>query len=265
MLKKNHCLVAISMGVIFLAGCNDDDKGDKGDKVALYELNVMPSSVSGVKGFTQQMGATVKYSDGSQGDVSGSVLWEVNGDPTVAEVSESGLVTGLSAGSTTLVATKDGIFSNTVYVSVCESLAETCSGILDTGSGKLFTSSPSVNYHDSISGSAHTSTYSEVGSTGPSGDFYTFTQPQAQEVCARYNDISLGGRTNWSLPTKDELKVELVGVYGNMFISRGWPTSHYYWSSTPDGSDYYRVYLANGIANSDNPGSANYASCVSNP
>jgi len=262
MLKKNHCLVAISMGVIFLAGCNDDDKGDK---VALYELNVMPSPVSVVKSFTQQMGATGKYSDGSQGDVSGSVLWEVNGDPTVAEVSESGLVSGLSAGSTTLVATKDGIFSNTVYVSVCESLAETCIDILDTGSGKLFTSSPSVNYHDSISGSAHTSTNTEVGTNGPSGDFYTFTQPQAQEVCARYNDISLGGRTNWSLPTMYELKVELFDVYGNMFISRGWPTGTYYWSSTPFGPTYFSVSLNNGYLDSYYPSIHLYASCVSNP
>ncbi|MBD1574854.1 hypothetical protein HC725_16640, partial [Vibrio sp. S17_S38] len=69
-------------------------------------------------------------------------------------VSSAGLLSAVEVGNTTLTATKDGVTSNTVNVNVCSSLASTCIDIFDTGSGKLFTNSPSVAYLDSIGGSA---------------------------------------------------------------------------------------------------------------
>ncbi|MBD1574856.1 hypothetical protein HC725_16655, partial [Vibrio sp. S17_S38] len=65
-------------------------------------------------------------------------------------VSSAGLLSAVEVGNTTLTATKDGVTSNTVNVNVnvnvCSSLAGTCIDIFDTGSGKLFTNSPSVAY-----------------------------------------------------------------------------------------------------------------------
>jgi hypothetical protein len=179
-------------------------------------------------------------------------------------VSSTGLLSAVKVGNTTLTATKDGIISNTVDVNVC-SLAGTCIDIFDTGSGKLFTNSPSVAYLDSIGGSATNGTHIENGGTGPSGAFYNFNWTNANALCTTYNTLSLGGRTNWRLATRDELKVDLYDAFGNMFTARGWPTNYYYWSTTPDGSDYYYVSLVIGDVDSINPSYTSYASCVSNP
>ncbi|EGQ9108724.1 DUF1566 domain-containing protein, partial [Vibrio cholerae] len=84
-------------------------------------------------------------------------------------------------------------------------------------------------------------------------------------LCTTYNTLSLGGRRNWRLATRDELKVELYDASGNMFTARGWPTYRSYWSATPDGSSYYYVRLLNGYVGSSNPSGTPYASCVSNP
>lgn len=74
---------------------------------------------------------------------------------------------------------------------------------------------------------------------------------------------SIGGRTNWRLPQRNELKDELFDSFGNMFTARGWPTSQTYWSSTPDIADYYNVYLDDGRIFSDDRGEFMFVSCVS--
>ncbi|EJB8450164.1 DUF1566 domain-containing protein, partial [Vibrio parahaemolyticus] len=182
-----------------------------------------------------------------------------------ATVSPAGLLSAVEVGNTTLTATKDGVTSNTVDVNVCSTLAGPCIELFDTGSGKLFTNSPSKAYLDSIGGSATDGTYTENGTYGPSGNFYKFNWINANALCTTYNTLSLGGRTNWRLATRDELKVELYDASGNMFTARGWPTYLLYWSATPDGSDYYLVLLSNGDVGSFNPSLTIYASCVSNP
>ncbi|MCR9941938.1 Lcl C-terminal domain-containing protein, partial [Vibrio owensii] len=152
-----------------------------------------------------------------------------------------------------------------VNVNVCSTLAGVCIDIFDTGTGKLFTNSPSVAYLDSIGGSATDGIYAENGTFGPIGNFYRFNWTNAKALCTTYNTLSLGGRTNWRLATRDELKVELYDASGNMFTARGWPTDRYYWSATPDGSVYYTVGLSYGDVGSDHPSDTQYASCVSNP
>lgn len=93
-------------------------------------------------------------------------------------------------------------------------------------------------YLDSIGGSATNGIFTENGTYGPSGNFYLFNWTNANALCTTYNTLSLGGRTNWRLATRDELKGELYDIFGNMFTARGWPTRNLYWSATPDGSYY---------------------------
>ncbi|MCU8278263.1 Ig-like domain-containing protein, partial [Vibrio vulnificus] len=229
----------------------------------ITSIQVTPSLVNVAKGQTQQLTATATFSDATSSDVSNSVTW-TSIDTATATVSSAGLLSAVEVGNTTLTATKDGVTSNTVDVNVCD-LAGTCIDIFDTGSGKLFTSSPSVAYLDSIGGSATNGTYTEGGAYGPSGDFYRFAWTNANALCTTYNTLSLGGRTNWRLATRDELKTELYDVSGNMFTARGWPTVYYYWSATSDVLYYYSVNLNNGDVVSLYPSTIRYASCVSNP
>ena len=227
----------------------------------ITSIQVTPSPVNVAKGQTQQLTATATFSDATSSDVSNSVTWTPI-DTATATVSSTGLLSAVEVGNTTLTATKDGVTSNTVNVNVCADFAGTCIDIFNTGTGKLFTNSPSVAYLDSIGGSATDGIFTENGSFGPSGDFYRFNWTNANALCTTYNTLSLGGRTNWRLATRDELKVELYGASGNMFTTRGWPTSISYWSATPDGSRYYSVYLS---YVGSYPSRTRYASCVSNP
>nr|AKN37748.1 hypothetical protein [Vibrio tasmaniensis] len=267
----NGLLSAVEEGNTTLTATKDgvtsNTVGVSVSAAVITAIQVTPSPVIVVKGRTQQLVATATYSDATSSEVSNSVTWG-DFDMATATVSSTGLLSAVEEGNTTLTATKDGVTSNTVDVSVCI-IAGTCIDIFDTGSGKLFTNSPSVAYLNSIGGIATNGTYTETGANGPAnGAFYRFNWTNANALCTTYNTHSLGGRTNWRLATVVELKVYLYKVFLNMFNARGWPTSTHYWSTTPktpDGSEYYRVRLLNGNVNSVDPIIGGYASCVSNP
>ncbi len=230
----------------------------------ITSIQVTPSPVNVAKGQTQQLTATATFSDMTSSDISNSVTWTPI-DTATATVSSAGLLSAVEVGNTTLTATKDGVISNTVDVNVSADLSGARIDIFDTGTGKLFTNSPSEAYLDSIGGSATDGIFNENGTFGPSGSFYRFNWTNANALCTTYNTLSLGGRTNWRLATRDELKGELYDIFGNMFTARGWPAISSYLSATPDGSFYYSVYLINGGVFSDGPSYTYYASCVSNP
>ncbi|TCW20765.1 Ig-like domain-containing protein [Vibrio crassostreae] len=138
--------------------------------------------------------------------------------------------------------------------------------LFDVGSGKLFTNSPSVAYLGSIGlnfGLGYLS-YLETGRNGPFGGFSIFNWTRANAVCNTYNTNSLGGRTNWRLPTIEEV-ADLYASFGNLHPARGWSTSIIYWSATPDGSSYYGMNLRTGAVISPSPTMELYGSCVSNP
>ena len=201
------------------------------------------------------------------------MTWAISPEGTGATISGEGdLNTAAVTPWTSLTITATGnspydTVTDSIDVVVSTSLAGKSIDIFDTGSGTFFTSSPSVAYLDSIDGSPTDAIYPENGTDGPSGDFYKFTWYNANALCTTYSTHSLGGRANWRLATKDELKEELYGASGNMFMARGWPTFGYYWSATPDGSYYYIVDLSNGNDRNPNPDPSvtMYASCVSNP
>ncbi|TMX31542.1 Ig-like domain-containing protein [Vibrio sp. Hep-1b-8] len=257
------------VGLTLLVGCNSEGAFNSLPQpsvdATVIEISVTPSPISVLKGRTKQLVALAKFDDGTEFDISDSVTWAIVGDPTIASISASGLLTGIAKGSTAVTAMKGGVISNTVNVNVCD-LAGACIDIFDVGNGKLFTNSPSVAYLDSINvGGITNGTYTENGSYGPTGDFYQFNWANANALCVNYNTYSIGGRTNWRLATKDELKVELFDRFGNMFTAHGWPTYQSYWSITPDGSLYYEVDLNSGIIISINPSVTFYVSCISEP
>ena len=231
-------------------------------------IQVSPSPVNIVKGQTQQLTATATYSDMTSSDISRSVTWSPVDINTVT-VSSSGLLSGVKAGNTKLTATQDGMTSNRVSVNVCNDLAGACIDIFDIGSGKLFTNSPSKAYLDSIGGSAAKGVHNGASTpnASPMGEFYVFDWISAKTLCAAYNASNVGGRTNWRLPTIDEL-TELFGVTGNLFKTRGWPASHYHSSVTPSSSapnNYKTINITDGFVLPLDVNYNNFASCVSNP
>ncbi|MFZ0300186.1 MAG: Ig-like domain-containing protein [Candidatus Sulfotelmatobacter sp.] len=78
-----------------------------------------PTVAFGPNAATQQMTAIATYSDGSTGNLAGgtsctgsSVCWS-SSSPTVASITTGGLLTGLSAGTTTITAASGSITSTT--------------------------------------------------------------------------------------------------------------------------------------------------------
>lgn len=91
------------------------------------------------------------------------------------------------------------------------------------------------------------------------------TSSKVNEWCNVLSENKHAGRTNWRMPSRDELDV-VHDKYGNMFSARGWPTYIVYWSATDSSSsDYYNVNLGNGNLFGSNVNYAAYVSCVSNP
>lgn len=232
----------------------------------IIEITVTPSPVVLAKGQDQQLEAIAIHDDSTSSDVTSSVTWDI-ADKSIATVRREGLLSGINVGSTYLTAMKDGIISNIVTINVCDvgNLAGACIDIADIGNGKLFTNSPSVAFLDSIGGGITNDIYTENGTQGPVGSFYTFNWTNANKLCATYNSKMIGGRNNWRLPTEPELSNELFNTYGHMFKARGWPVTFYYWSATAESSVYNDVSLYTGYRYRTNPAYSRNVSCVSNP
>ncbi|MFA0038597.1 Ig-like domain-containing protein [Vibrio chagasii] len=229
-------------------------------------ITVTPSQVSVANGQTRQLLATATYSDGTSADVSNSVTWTSN-NPQTATVTPTGLLSGNAVADTTVEAIKDGITSNTVDVEVyaCRRTGTSCVDLFDTGSGTLFTNTPSKMFLDSIGGSVNDGFTQEIGTSGPSGDFYLFDWNKADLLCNTYNTNNIAGRTNWRLATENELR-GLFNANGNMFTARGWAVRINYWTSTARGPGYYNFSLRNGNSGLTMPSDDSlYASCVSVP
>lgn len=82
-------------------------------------IQVIPATVSIAKGQTKQLVAQAIYSDSTTADISNSATW-LPADTNIITVTSDGVLTGVEAHATTLTASKDGITSNLVDVTVTE-------------------------------------------------------------------------------------------------------------------------------------------------
>ncbi|WP_434565594.1 Ig-like domain-containing protein (plasmid) [Vibrio chagasii] len=252
----------------FKDGVTSNTVGVDVTNAVITAITVTPSQLSVANGQTQPLLATATYSDGTSADVSSSVTWTSN-DPQTATVTPTGLLSGNAVADTTVEAFKDGVTSNTVDVEVtaytCGWTRGQCVDLFDTGSGTLFTNSPSKTFLDSIGGSANDGFTQEIGTSGPTGDFHLFYWNNANLLCDTYNTNNIAGRTNWRLPSLNELR-GLFNAHGNMFTARNWAVRINYWTSTAHGPGYYNISLINGNFGSTMPRDGdNYVSCISVP
>ncbi|MGF1803980.1 Ig-like domain-containing protein [Aliivibrio sifiae] len=237
----------------------------------MKSILVSPSDVFIGKESSVQLTATSKYDDDSlDADITDKVSWIVD-DQTVATISDEGVASIGTAlnGTTTAIASLDGIDSNIINITTCHTLADTCIDIFSPeDDGNLFTSSPSVKYLDSIGGSPSDEVYHEKHKDGtPFGDFYRFSKDNADKLCRTYNEKVLGGRTNWKLASKNELVNDLGHKYLNKL--RNWPYKIWYGSATRStGNHYWKVSLNggdsdNGVGGPSPDYTYTYVSCVS--
>jgi len=79
---------------------------------SLISLSISPSNPNLPAGVTQQFTATGTYSDGTSFDLTGQVTWS-SSDPSVANITSSGLATAITPGTTTLSAVFGGVSGST--------------------------------------------------------------------------------------------------------------------------------------------------------
>ncbi|MGL5524795.1 MAG: Ig-like domain-containing protein, partial [Aeromonas veronii] len=86
---------------------------------ALRYIQVSPSPISIARGQSQQLVATAIYSNGSNVDITNTVDW-LSTETSVAIVTPSGVLMGISPGSTTITANFSGVSSNAVQSQITD-------------------------------------------------------------------------------------------------------------------------------------------------
>ncbi len=97
-------LLGLGAAMGWLAGCGG---GSASEPVTLVSIAVTPASASIQTTATQQFTATGAFSDSSTKDITKSVSW-TSSDTSKATIQNSGLATGVAAGSVTITATSAG-------------------------------------------------------------------------------------------------------------------------------------------------------------
>ena len=91
---------------------------------SLVSISISPASAGVPVGFSRQLTATGFFSDGSTQDITAEVTWSsFNGDAVVNNSGAKGRVTGVSAGTDTISARKDGITGSTDFAVTSASLS----------------------------------------------------------------------------------------------------------------------------------------------
>jgi uncharacterized protein YjdB len=87
-------------------------------------ISITPATASAPTGTTVMFTAMAIYSDGTSGNVSGSVIW-ASSNSTVAMLNGSGIASALAQGSTTVTASANGVTSNSASLTVTAPLLTT--------------------------------------------------------------------------------------------------------------------------------------------
>lgn len=269
---------------VFIAGCNDEtvvqQVVDQTPKLAHIDISAPSSTV-----FTSlQFSAVGRYSDGSESDITSSVSWDTSAN-SVATIDAAGRVSPLSAGSTNISASLDGVSSRATSLTVPTSIvcghsygseystavndtdpanaAGACIKIAEDSSSNWFTSNPSYDVARAVNFEQLHHSYLEDGTFGPNGGiFIRFKWFVNEDWCTHLNTINFADRSNWRMPTSTELS-GLFTDLGNLWTGYGWPTWYYYFTSTQSGKDYIDVSLSSGSTSTISTFGHEYASCMS--
>lgn len=112
------------------------------DSAALSSISIMPAMFSIASGQSKQLSVQAVYGDGTTEDVTSQVTWN-SATAAVASVNPNGLVTGVSAGTSTITATlaaKQATTLATVTAAQLQSITVTpASASIATGQAQFFT------------------------------------------------------------------------------------------------------------------------------
>jgi subtilisin family serine protease/uncharacterized protein YjdB len=141
--------------IVMLSGCSGGGGGGGASSPTLMKIDITPTSASVAKGESTNLTATGIFSNGSTSDLTTQVNW-TSASPTIASiVSNVGLVTGVTVGTTNVIATMSGVSSPAVNISVTVSVV---TGITITATsasiskGSTSTLTATATYSDNTTG-----------------------------------------------------------------------------------------------------------------
>jgi Protein of unknown function (DUF3443)/Bacterial Ig-like domain (group 2) len=114
---KLNKLTLVLLVLILLTSCGSSGGGSSTTPPTLVSIAVTPANPSIALGLTQQLTARGTYSNSSTQNLTSSVTWN-SSTPAVATISNAGLVTSVSTGTTTMTATFGNITSNSITITV---------------------------------------------------------------------------------------------------------------------------------------------------
>lgn len=140
-------------------------------------ITITPSTSTVAKGLNTNFSATATYQDSSKTDVTNKVSWATSNTNVATIVNNTGVVTGLSEGSTTVTASLSGITSPSITLTVTSASITTITispGTQSTAKGVSATYTATAVYSDGSSGNVSgsvtwVSSNTSVASTNPTG------------------------------------------------------------------------------------------------
>lgn len=161
----------------------------------LTTVTVGPATPSIQQGSTLQMTATGTFDDGSTKTLTGNVLWS-SSDATIATVSTSGVITGVSSGSATITATSgtvSGSTSVTITLANLVSIAiSPTNPSISNGSTQQFTATgtvqggSTVDITDSVTWVSSSTSVAQISS----GGLATAEGPGQSSITAKSGNIT---------------------------------------------------------------------------
>ncbi|WGW01368.1 Ig-like domain-containing protein [Vibrio sp. YMD68] len=256
--SNSGLVTPVSVGTTVITATKDGEQAStvsfEVTAAELVSIQLEPSVTSTPLDQSVQMIATGEYTDGTTAELTG-VSW-VSSVPATATVSNSGLVTPVSVGTTVITATKDGEQASTVSFEVTA---------IDTVKLGNLTFHRALAKAEAVAkGFTPDGWHTVGGSTGPDGMVVSaFNWSNADNFC---ENVEMGGYSDWRLPSRDELTQLQASTQAGVFVAFGWPIYYSYWSSTLDtsytGTRHYSISLTNGYAFKNGDLSNNYVSCV---
>jgi uncharacterized protein YjdB len=210
-------------------------------------ISLNASSLSVSKGATSQLTASITPSNAT----TTTVTW-ASSNTSVATVSDAGLITGISGGTATITSTtSDGAFTASCAVTVPYSVGDIgpAGGIVCYDKGSVTTDTAGNSYQflecapsDQSTGIgwANTrfisiSTGTAIGTGAKNTANIVATQETGSYAAQLCNDLTLGGYSDWFLPSKSELAL----MYTNLKATGlGSFTTANYWSSSQYNDTY---------------------------
>lgn len=199
--------LALPVALFSITGCGSSTTTSIPQK-SLTSISITPSDPTILVNATEQFTATGSYSDGSTANLTSLVAW-ASSKQSVATVSESGLGTGVAAGSTTITATMSGIAGSTILT--VTAAAVTLTSIVVTPSTASITTGTTQQF-------TATATYSN-GTTGNVTATATWASTNTTAATVSSAGLAMGGSVGGTTIT-----ATMSGISGSATLTIVAPT-----------------------------------------